>query len=132
MNISLTMSWLLYGNAGNVRNIRVKGASTKSTATRTPFHHLFPKHFSPFVQKTSDNDLYLHNPFSSQGIPSTLPIKRLCVLHLHFIFLGRGAQLNRNLKQPILFCSHALGRVRTDNFNHVPHKTSAGSSLASK
>lgn len=39
-------------------------------------------------------------------VPSILQIKYLNIPHLHLILFM--SQLNRNLKQPILFCFHAL------------------------
>lgn len=93
---------------------------------------IFP-HFSPFVQRTNDNNLTFIRPFSSERIPSILQIKHLYIPHLCLIFFFFFfALIKWNLMQRILFFSHALGHLRTDNFNHASHKASAVSSLAPK
>ena len=118
-----------------MRSMRVKGALIQKHNEMHSFtSFLFFPHFSLFVQRTNDNNLTFIRPFSSERIPSILQIKHLYIPHLCliFFFFFFLLQLNRNLMQPILFFSHALGRLRTDNFNHASHKASAVSSLAPK
>lgn len=93
----LTMSWLLCGKAEDVGSIRVKGAFNQKHSNTHSFLSSV-SHFSPFVQKTYDNNLHLHNAFCLKETPRICQ-SNICIyfiIYISSLTLGVG-QLNRNL-----------------------------------